>query len=83
MYIRLKYGAYAGEIRDIQGEAARGLLNSGRAEDPYALVAEILALPLKPERKKKTAGPSTSSAVADFGRDDKGSGDRDDMAGVL
>ena len=42
MFIRLKFGSYAGEIRDIQAEAARELLNSDRAEDPYAPPVEVI-----------------------------------------
>lgn len=36
LYIRLKIGRYAGEIKDVISEAARQMLADGRAEDPYA-----------------------------------------------
>jgi hypothetical protein len=36
MFLRVKDGFYAGEIREFAPEAARALLASGRAVNPYA-----------------------------------------------
>lgn len=36
MFVRMKIGRYAGEIVDIQADAAHRLLAQGSAEDPYA-----------------------------------------------
>ncbi|MHB8303351.1 MAG: hypothetical protein ACYDC6_11020 [Acidobacteriaceae bacterium] len=43
MFIRMKVGRYAGEIRDVQNEAARMLLAKGAAEDPYAQKKLVMA----------------------------------------
>ncbi len=43
MFIRMNVGRYAGEIRDVQNEAARMLLEKGAAEDPYALKDPVAA----------------------------------------
>lgn len=36
MYLRIKIGRYAGEIREFAPTVARDLLDSGRAENPFA-----------------------------------------------
>ena len=44
MFLIAKVGAHAGELREYSPEAAKALLESGRAENPYA------AKPAPPKR---------------------------------
>jgi len=53
MLLRVKDGLYKGEIRDFAPEAARTLLASGRAENPYADPA-----PEAPRMHAQTAVPA-------------------------
>ena len=45
MFLRLKIGLYAGEIREFPPEVARNLLAQGRAENPYAEPSSVPAVP--------------------------------------
>jgi len=36
MYVRVLFGRYAGEVRDIESASARLMLEDGRAENPFA-----------------------------------------------
>jgi hypothetical protein len=66
MYVLVKVGRYAGELRDIAPEAAHAMIADGRAENPYDLsrkapaVSEPAAPTEKPSarelRKKKKGG---------------------------
>jgi hypothetical protein len=52
MYIRMLFGRYVGEVRDIEPVTARALLASGRGEDPDAIKpVEEVAAPVKTKRK--------------------------------
>jgi hypothetical protein len=53
MFLRVKIGRYAGEIREFPFTVARDLLASGRAENPFAEPAPAPAQP----RKTRAAGP--------------------------
>lgn len=48
MFLRVKDGLYAGEIREFAPEVGRQLLASGRAENPYAEppIAASVAVPV-------------------------------------
>lgn len=41
MDVRLSYGIYAGQIREMEPTVARELIASGRATDPHAPAKEI------------------------------------------
>lgn len=51
MHVRMLVGARAGEIQDMAFEAARHLLETGQAEDPYA---ERLAPEVRSDRIEQT-----------------------------
>lgn len=60
MFLKSKIGRYAGEVREYSPEAARALLNSGRAINPHAPHSEERRLPAsgqpKIERTAKRRG---------------------------
>lgn len=56
MYVRMKFGRYAGEIRDIASVEARIMLADGRAEDPFAsTVSAVAECPPKPAPRETHA----------------------------
>jgi hypothetical protein len=49
MDVRIKFGRYDGQVRDVEPEAARAMLASGRAELPTAERDRQVNLPAPPE----------------------------------
>ena len=51
MYIKVLFGAYEGQVLDIEPETARELLKVGRAENPFGFREEAAPEELTPETK--------------------------------
>jgi hypothetical protein len=56
MFLRVKDGFYAGQIREFAPEAGRALVAAGRAENPYAEPPRVdvrppTSIPVSPKKK--------------------------------
>lgn len=62
MLIRMLVGRYSGEIRDVQNEAARMLMEKGAAENPYSDITPVVAEIAAPQSTATRRPPKTKRA---------------------